>query len=351
MTKVPPALRPVLAAALAATIVLASIGPAEAQKRGGTLTIVEAVHLVTGRTASFFGLHDRGVVAVGKAADLAVFALDEIELHQEVRAYDVPFGSWRLTRPPAGFRATLANGVPTFIVNAGTPVPFSGRSTDPGSDDLTLTWDWDDGAPSPDVTVVSLHAPPATDPDPSPDGTARDVTNTQTHTFGDACFYDVVFASADDDGGAASDDIAVVVVGNFTDTRSHGYFKNELGKLKDHTAAGAQCLLDITGFMSQVFHEVRNASTPALAIAVFDKSGSSRATDIFDVQLLAAWMNFADGRVALTDLVDTNFDHVPDTTFAALVAQAEAVRLNPASTRAQILAQKDRLESFNLSGI
>src|SRR4029453_15573077 len=40
MTKVPPALPSVLAAALAATIVLASMGPAEAQKRGGTLTIV-----------------------------------------------------------------------------------------------------------------------------------------------------------------------------------------------------------------------------------------------------------------------------------------------------------------------
>src|ERR1044071_4890580 len=40
MTRVPPALRSVLAAALAATVVLASMGPAEAQKRGGTLTIV-----------------------------------------------------------------------------------------------------------------------------------------------------------------------------------------------------------------------------------------------------------------------------------------------------------------------
>ena len=40
MTKSSTALRPVLAAALAATIVLASMGPAEAQKRGGTLTIV-----------------------------------------------------------------------------------------------------------------------------------------------------------------------------------------------------------------------------------------------------------------------------------------------------------------------
>jgi len=100
-----------------------------------------------------------------------------------------------------------------------------------------------------------------------------------------------------------------------------------------------------------VFNEVRDASTPAAAAAVFDKSGSSAATDIFDVQLLAAWMNFADGRIALTDLIDTNHDGVGDTTFAALIANAEAVRLNPASTRAQILAQAALLELVNTSGI
>ena len=33
---------------------------------------------------------------------------------------------------------TLINGVPTFVANEGVPVPFKGRSTDPGSDDLTL---------------------------------------------------------------------------------------------------------------------------------------------------------------------------------------------------------------------
>ena len=245
----------------------------------------------------------------------------------------------------------LVNGVPTLIVHAGATVPFLGTSTDPGSDDLTLTWDWDDGAPAPDVTSTSLHAPPNPDPDPSPDGSARNVTDARNHAFADACYYDVRFASADDDNGSAADDLSVIVAGNFTDSRSHGYFKNELRKLRDHTGAQVQCLLKITGFMSRVFHEVRDASTPALATAVFDKSGSSLATDIFDLQLLAAWMNFADGRVALTDLVDTNWNGVPDTRFSDLVAQAEAVRLNPFATRSQLLAQKDRLDSFNNSGI
>ena len=52
-------------------------------------------------------------LVVGLAADLAVFALDEIELRTERRVADVPGGSWRFTRPPAGFRATIVNGAPT----------------------------------------------------------------------------------------------------------------------------------------------------------------------------------------------------------------------------------------------
>ena len=81
----------------------------------GRLSIEEAVHALTGRAAEFFGLHDRGVVAPGRVADLAVFALDEIELGEEERRWDVPFGTWRLVRRPAGFRATVTAGVPTWI--------------------------------------------------------------------------------------------------------------------------------------------------------------------------------------------------------------------------------------------
>lgn len=84
------------------------------------LTIEEAVHALTGRTAAFFGLTDRGVIAPGKAGDLAVFALDEIELRRETRSYDVPYGTWRFTRPPAGFRATIVAGTPTWLDGAPT---------------------------------------------------------------------------------------------------------------------------------------------------------------------------------------------------------------------------------------
>ena len=59
-------------------------------------------------------------IAPGKAGDLAVFALDEIELQREERRYDVPHGTWRFTRPPAGFRATVVAGTPTWLDGADT---------------------------------------------------------------------------------------------------------------------------------------------------------------------------------------------------------------------------------------
>lgn len=84
------------------------------------LTIEEGVHALTGRTAAFFGLHDRGRVAVGAAGDLCVFALDELRLGAEQRVWDVPYGTWRFTREPAGFRATITAGVPTWLDGAAT---------------------------------------------------------------------------------------------------------------------------------------------------------------------------------------------------------------------------------------
>ena len=57
-------------------------------------------------------------------------------------------------------------------------------------------------------------------------------------------------------------------------------------------------------------------------------------------------LNFANGDPAYNKPIDTNGDSVGDTQF--LVTHAEAVRLNPASTKAQITAQKDLLERVDL---
>ena len=68
-------------------------------------------------------MNDRGVIEVGRAADINVFALNEIEMHPEEKAYDVPGGSWRIVRKPAGFRATQVKGTPIFLDGKATGEP------------------------------------------------------------------------------------------------------------------------------------------------------------------------------------------------------------------------------------
>jgi PKD domain len=244
------------------------------------------------------------------------------------------------------------NGVPTIIVHTGQSVPFAGRSQDPGSDDLTLTWEWDDGTPI--VITTSLVNPPNPDPLPSPSIQPRDVTDTQSHAFGQACLYQVRFTSQDDDAGTGQDEVEVVVVGNAREVRSAGYWQTQFSKAlgkpgkADLTPASLSCYLQIAGYMSTVFQEVRDASTVALAVDVlFQKQNGGSAVEHLDRQLLTAWLNFANGAIALTQLVDTNGDRVPDTPFVTVMSNAETVRLNPAATEDQLENQKDILEGIN----
>lgn len=246
--------------------------------------------------------------------------------------------------------ATDVNGVPTFIAHAGEPLDFSGRSTDPGSDDLTVSWDWDDGLPSPDEVRIYRVNPPLPDPPKSPSIQPRDITDATVHAFGDACLFEITFASADDDGGAGSDAAAVIITGNADATRSAGYWHSQYAGTGngDLSEAELECYLAIAGFMSQVFDEETDASTIALAEAVL--SGGSAGGDmkeIFDRQLLAAWLNFANGAIDLTTLVDSDGDGTPDTAFGDVIGHAEDVRLDPNSARGELEAQKDLLEDIN----
>jgi N-acyl-D-aspartate/D-glutamate deacylase len=84
----------------------------------GRMTIEQAVHVLTGKLAAFFGLADRGVLKPGYRADIVVFNLDEIERRPVQKRFDVPDGdgglTWRFTRAAAPMRLTLVNGVVTF---------------------------------------------------------------------------------------------------------------------------------------------------------------------------------------------------------------------------------------------
>lgn len=84
------------------------------------LTLENAIYQLTGRQAAVFGFHDRGVVAEGNIADLAVFALDELRYDEDEFVYDLPRDGARLRRPSGGYRATVVNGVPTQLDGTST---------------------------------------------------------------------------------------------------------------------------------------------------------------------------------------------------------------------------------------
>jgi hypothetical protein len=237
------------------------------------------------------------------------------------------------------------NGVDTIIAHEGQLILFSADSFDPGSDDRTTTWNWDDGPPAPDSTKVSLNdtVPPLLpDPDPSPEINPRTVTDSEPHAFGDACFYQVVFGASDDDLGTASDTVTVIIAGNESKTKSSGYWQTQYRPRPTALPEARRlCYLQIVGFMSTVFDEARDASTVAHAFDVLSLAGNGGSEhQKLDRELLTAWLNFANGGIEYGQL----FDGVP---FSTVLATAEAVRLNPALTEAQLKEQRQILQHLN----
>ena len=243
----------------------------------------------------------------------------------------------------------LINGVSTFVAHAGQTIPFTADSFDPGSDDRTTTWDWGDGAPSPDTSKLSLNdAGFNPDPDPSPSINPRTVTDSQPHAFSDACFYTVTFGARDDDAGSASAQVAVIIAGHAADQRGAGYWQTQYRpRPTAFSEARRQCYLAIARFMSAVFSETRPLATVEQAFDVLKiNNNAGDARQKLERELLTAWLNFANGAFDLTELVDTNGDGTADTQFATVMGNAEAVLLNPSSD-AQKLAQRDILERIN----
>jgi YD repeat-containing protein len=244
---------------------------------------------------------------------------------------------------------TLINGVPTIVTQIGQPVDFSAQVTDPGSDDLTMTWDWKDGSTDSEISLVN---PPGTDPFPSPSMQARLVSITASHAWTEACYYGIALIARDDDGGEARDSANVVVAANSGRARGAGYWLPQYrgNRSNAFSQATLTCYLQIARHMSSVFDEVR-AGTGSFAQAanVLQTGGSGGdMRQELDQQLLAAWLNLANGAFGWNDLVDTTGNGVPDTAFSVAVTAAEAVRTNASSTRQELEAQKNILERINL---
>jgi N-acyl-D-aspartate/D-glutamate deacylase len=82
--------------------------------RGNRLPVEMLVNHLTQRTAAHVGWHDRGVVAVGKLADLNIIDFDALGAHPPTIIRDLPAGGRRLMQTASGYLATIKRGVTVF---------------------------------------------------------------------------------------------------------------------------------------------------------------------------------------------------------------------------------------------
>jgi N-acyl-D-amino-acid deacylase len=83
------------------------------RQRGPKFSLEYVVRKQTLDTAALFGLSDRGVIAVGKKADLNVIDMDAIALELPRMVYDLPAGGRRLIQGARGYDATVVSGTMT----------------------------------------------------------------------------------------------------------------------------------------------------------------------------------------------------------------------------------------------
>jgi outer membrane protein assembly factor BamB len=90
----------------------------------------------------------------------------------------------------------------------GSSLSFKATATDPGSDDLSFTWDWGDGTIDTQTTYFNNGVNPepvynpSTNEVKSPSGTCPfSATDSESHTYGDDGVYTITLTIEDDDGG------------------------------------------------------------------------------------------------------------------------------------------------------
>lgn len=74
------------------------------------LSLEEAVRQITYNTATLWGLHDRGLLREGMAADVVVFDPDTIGARLPEVVHDLPAGAVRLKQTADGIKNTVVNG-------------------------------------------------------------------------------------------------------------------------------------------------------------------------------------------------------------------------------------------------
>jgi N-acyl-D-aspartate/D-glutamate deacylase len=84
------------------------------RQRGERIPLEQVVAAQTRRTARFYGLEDRGLLAPGMKADVNVIDFERLHIHAPEMVYDLPADGRRLVQRVDGYKATVQSGAVTY---------------------------------------------------------------------------------------------------------------------------------------------------------------------------------------------------------------------------------------------
>jgi N-acyl-D-aspartate/D-glutamate deacylase len=86
-------------------------------RQGKKLPIEQAIRSLSARPAATVGLNDRGILSVGRKADINIIDHAAVTLPRPTIRYDLPAGGRRLDQGASGYDATIVSG--TVIAREG----------------------------------------------------------------------------------------------------------------------------------------------------------------------------------------------------------------------------------------
>ena len=247
-------------------------------------------------------------------------------------------------------QVTVVNRDPSLSLDGGSPVAFPGGEYlvlsagdefeatadgfDDGSDDLTFTWSFGD-------VNTYFNDGEAPDPAESPQGTYPfEVEDTAGTVIADPGVELISITLTDDDGGSVGGELEIIVTGNADTTKSTGWWKhqyngNGASQLDDATLGA---YLEIVNAVSSVFSESVSVTTLGEAAALLSETGQDARTRA-TVDLMAAWLHFASGAVAVDAEVPLKGGE--SIVFLSAMFEIEETILDLGASKAELKAAED----------